>query len=249
MRFEDFSSHGAAFYWLASKGCSCADCAECAEAEAPPPPPPPPKPKRTKFVAVDKASALERAAFAVGDVETTGFGHGAVVIQMALGLFDAEGKMLGMYNRLWRLPKRTHINRDAAKVHKITYAMLKAEGHNPKEEFHIVKQLVDRLLAKGLPIVFHNAKFDTRLLRQTAEKWGVKGWTLTPEQCVCSMQQLKESAGIVSKKTGKLKAPGNAELYRLLYGKEPNFGSLHDAATDIRVTAAVFVKAKSFGWV
>ena len=63
------------------------------------------------------------------------------------------------------------------------------------------------------------------------------------------MQQLKNSAGIVSKKTGKVKAPGNAELYKLLHGNQPNFGNLHDAATDIRVTAAVFVKARSFGWI
>ena len=249
MRFEQFDSHGAAFFWLASKGCSCLECKE-AKAEAPPaaPPPPPPPPKKLKVVPVDRESALERAVFAVGDVETTGFGCGAVVIQMALGLFDAEGKMLGMYNRLWCLPRRTHIGKDAMRVHKITYAMLKEEGRNPKEEFPVVKQLLDRLLAKGAPVVFHNSKFDTRLLRQTAEKWGVRGWSLTSEQCVCTMGQLKEPAGITSKKTGKLKAPGNAELYRLLYGKEPDFGNLHDAATDIRVTAAVYVKAKSFGW-
>lgn len=240
---ESLDSAGAAFFWLASKGCGCADCA----VEKKPDPPPPPK--KPKVVAVDTDSALERAAFAVGDVETTGFGCGAVAIQMALGLFDAEGKMLGMYNRLWRLPKRTHIGKDAMKVHKITYSKLKAEGCSPKEEFPVVKQLLDRLLARGVPVVFHNAKFDTRLLRQTAEKWGVRKWTLTAEQCVCTMQQLKNSAGIVSKKTGKVKAPGNAELYKLLHGNQPNFGNLHDAATDIRVTAAVFVKARSFGWI
>ena len=111
----------------------------------------------------------------------------------------------------------------------------------------VLKGLIDRLLERNVPLIFHNAAFDTRLLGQTARKWNTH-WTLTADQCVCTMLRLKESAGIVSKKTGKLKNPGNEELYKLLHGKPPNFGSLHDAATDVRITAGVFVKAKSFGW-
>jgi hypothetical protein len=95
----------------------------------------------------------------------------------------------------------------------------------------------------------HNKSFDVRLLKQTALRHGIGDWDLEARDVLCTMQLAKPYTGFVSAKTGRPKAPSNVELYKFLHdGETPDFGALHDASTDIKVTAASFAAGCARGW-
>ena len=195
----------------------------------------------------------ERASFVVLDTETTGFTKKDVVLQFALGVFDAEGKLLSCYNRIWNLPPRVSIAKRAFKVHKISYSRLRREGLAAAGQMRLVRAVISRLQERGLPVVAHNGTFDVRLLQQTADAHGLGrlDWHLPASDVFCTMQRSRKILNLPSKANPKrTKAPSNAELYRHLYKKRPGdvVGPLHEAINDCKLTALCFAAGKKRGW-
>lgn len=192
----------------------------------------------------------ERTAFCVIDTETTGLSRKDVVLQCGVALFDAEGKMVQCYNRLWLPPKGQRISKQAYKVHKIHYRKLRAEGHPAATQMRIVLNLLRRLYARKVPLVAHNARFDARLLEQTAKAHGVHEWNVPVTALFCTMQTSKRILNLPSKRNPKLvKTPTNQELYRHLYKDRPaNLGGAHDALNDCKLTAKCYLAGKKRGW-
>ena len=234
--FESFATASDAFFYL-GKHSYCED--ECC---APPLPP--------EMMCVEIAEPdppIERCSFAVFDTETTGLSRNDVVLQFALALFDESGKMLQSYNRLWTLPENVQISRSAYNVHKIGYRRLREDGMAAAPQLRVVQKQLARLLERKVPIVAHNASFDVRLLKQTADKHEVE-WDFAIEHTFCTMKNSKPYTNIFSIKTGKPKSPSNTELYEFLHSRKPEFGQLHDALTDVKVTAASYAAGRSRRW-
>lgn len=269
MRCEDFSSAGDAFFWLGQHAVCQLECCRprleiersgpspasaSAPASAPAPAPAPALPPELMCAPADKPApepeqpALERCAYAVFDTETTGLSARDVVLQCALGLFDRDGRLLQAYDRLWKLPPGVRITKRAYSVHKIGYKRLERDGMDAAPQVRIVLRTLRRLRERRVPVVAHNAAFDARLLEQTAERHGVREWDIDKRDVLCTMQMAKPYTNLVSKKTGKPKAPGNVELYRYLHKRSPQLGALHDALVDCKVTAACYAAGRDRGW-
>ena len=183
---------------------------------APPPTPPPEVALRIKEPA-PAAAPDARASFVVLDTETTGFGISDVVVQMAFAVFDADGRMLSSYNRIWLLPPRVTISRRAFKVHKISYGRVRREGLETAQQMRAVQSVLAQLQERGLPIVAHNAVFDARLLQQTAAAHGLRGfeWTLVASDLFCTMKRSRKILNLPARANPRhTKPPSNTELYR-----------------------------------
>ena len=262
MRFADFATAGDAFFWLGKhSGCQLACCRPRIEIKrsgpsvgtasasaAAPALPPELMCSQAEDDDDDDKPALERCAYAVFDTETTGFSGVDVVLQCALGLFDGDGRLLQAYDRLWKLPPGVKIAKRAYEVHKIGYRRLARDGMDAAPQVRIVLRTLRRLRERRVPLVAHNAAFDVRLLQQTATAHGVNEWDIEKRDVLCTMQTAKPYTNLVSKKTGKLKAPSNVELYRHLHKRSPQLGALHDALVDVRVTAACYAAGRGRGW-
>jgi DNA polymerase III epsilon subunit-like protein len=188
----------------------------------------------------------EVAEFACFDTETSGLSRDDVVVQVAVGLFDAEGRALGFYNRLWGLPEGVKMRSSAFKVHKISSSLLRKDGLDPARELRVVQKIFSALKRRGKKIVAFNANFDCRMLEQTARRVGATGWTLAETDCTCLMKKSRSRCGLTTER-GRAKAPTNAELYGLLTG-EPAPEGLHDALVDIKVTARSYVEGMRRNW-
>ena len=210
-------------------------------------PPPPPLPPAQQL------SPEDRASFVVLDTETTGLTKKDVVLQFAMGVFDADGKLLSCYNRLWELPPRVSISKRAFKVHKITYSRMRREALVTALQMRLVREVLAKIQERGLPVVAHNATFDARMLQQTADAHGLGplDWSLPAADIFCTMQRSRRILNLPSKNNPKrTKAPTNAELYRHLYKKRPGdvVGPLHEALNDCKLTALCFAAGKKRGW-
>jgi DNA polymerase III epsilon subunit-like protein len=229
-KLSDFADPYQAFYWLGYfvKNLSIREA-----------PPEPPEPR--------KQPLCDTAEFCVFDTETSGLSAKDVAIQCAVGFFSADGKPMGFYDRLWKLPKGTRINYGSYKIHGISEKKLEEDGYDAALEIRSVLKMFQRMRERGKRIVAHNASFDCRMLAQTARQHGVDGWDITTADMFCTMQNSKPRCGLVSEKTGRPKAPSNAELYKILTGTAPS-GALHDALVDIKVTGRSFVEGQKRGW-
>lgn len=195
----------------------------------------------------EKKPFCETAEFAVFDTETSGLSSSDCAVQVAIGFFDANGKAIGFYERLWRLPEGKKISHGSYLIHKITMKMLAEDGMHTPHELRKVARFFSRMKARGKAVVAHNANFDVRILKQTAQQHGVEDWNLSYRDVFCTMTNAKHRCGLKSQKTGKPKAPSNAELYKVLFLKSPT-GALHDALEDVKVTAKSYSKGRELGW-
>lgn len=84
------------------------------------------------------------------------------------------------------------------------------------------------------------------MLRQTAEAHGYAEWSLDVKDLFCTMRTAKPICGLVSARTGRPKAPSNAELYKYMTGALPN-APLHDAIADAKVTAKAYQRGAERG--
>lgn len=195
----------------------------------------------------EKLPLCEVADFVCFDTETSGLSAADCAIQVALGFFGADGRPLGYYDRLWKLPKGVRVSGASYRIHKISNKRLESEGSETAPEIRKVRKILRTMRARGKRIVAHNASFDSRMLAQTAKHHGVEDWNVERCDMFCTMKAAKEHCGLTSSKTGRPKAPSNAELYKHLTGTAPT-GTLHDALTDVRVTARSYVAGKELGW-
>lgn len=191
--------------------------------------------------------ACEVADYLVFDTESSGLTARDVAVQVAVGLYDENGVEIEFIDRLLKLPTGVYMNKRAVAVHRITASRLNAEGLDAAPELSALMHIFSRMRARGKRIVAHNVSFDVRILAQTASRHGVSGWNLSASDCFCTMQNAKHRCGLASEKTGRPKAPTNAELYKCLTGSEPG-GALHDARVDVGVTSASFLLGAQRGW-
>ena len=195
------------------------------------------------------ARALDGAPAAlVFDVETDGGRGGQLAVQIAWVVYNAGGEELFARCEYLALPPGRTISYFATKVHRISNAMLREKGMRPQHVLVDFFTWADRVAANSGAVVAHNAAFDARLLEQTAERHGVREWDIEKRDVLCTMQMAKPYTNLVSKKTGKPKAPGNVELYRYLHKRSPQLGALHDALVDVKVTAACYAAGRDRGW-
>lgn len=218
-KFHNFDSPFDAFFWLGS----------CA-AKSP-----------------RKAPLEEVADFLVFDTETSGLSAKAVAVQVAIGFFSADGRALGFYDKLWKLPRGVRISKSSMKIHGISNARVFQEGLDARCELPKVHAIFKKMKARGKKIIAHNAAFDVRMMAQTASAHGFAKWNLQRTDTFCTMQASAPRCGLTSKKTGRLRKPRNAELYRFLLGREPT-GALHDAQVDVTVTARSYVAGRERRW-
>lgn len=189
----------------------------------------------------------ELADFCAFDTETSGLSGNDCAIQTAIGFFRSDGTAMGFYNKLWKLPPGGKVSTLAMRVHKITDSMLERDGCDAAPEIEAVHRIFETMKRRGRPIVAHNASFDLRMLKQTAARHGFSEWLIETQDIFCTMQRAKQRCGLVSSKTGRPKAPSNAELYEILSGEKPQ-GPLHDAVFDIKVTGRSFFLGARRGW-
>ena len=177
----------------------------------------------------DRSSAIAwaRAAVARGDTlyldtETTGFGHDAEIVEVAV--IDASGRVLfdSLVKPCQAIPP------DATRIHGITDAMV-----NQAPVWHEVYPDVSRLLKNASQIVVYNAEFDRRILQQVTRRAG-----LTPVRTKwgCAMLQYAAYAGVWNAKYGNWR-------WHKLEQAARNFGltynGAHRALADARMCRAV----------
>jgi DNA polymerase III alpha subunit (gram-positive type) len=243
--FKDFECAGDAFFALGRQPCRGPSCVEAPVVSLAPKE----QQQQQQQQQLAPPSALDSCAYCVFDTETSGTSNSDVVIQFALGLFAEDGRALQFYDRLWKLPPNVRINKRAYDVHKIGCARLNRDGMDAKAQMFIIARMLGKLKARGVRIVAHNSGFDIRMLKQTAAAHGVSNWAFDKEETFCTMAHARDCVKAISTKTGKLKMPSNLECYRHLHnGNHPQFGALHDAVADVKVTSAVYVGGRRRGW-
>ena len=189
----------------------------------------------------------EVAHFCAFDTETSGLSANDCAVQVAIGFFRSDGSVMGYYNKMWKLPSGVKMSASAVRVHKITTSVLERDGIDAGPEIRAVHRILQTMKKRGKKIVAHNASFDIRMLKQTAAKQSFFDWSVETADIFCTMQNAKARCGLVSNKTGRPKAPSNAELYKILTGGPPQ-GPLHDAQFDIKVTGKSFFLGSQCGW-
>jgi DNA polymerase III epsilon subunit-like protein len=170
---------------------------------------------------------MSKVDYAVLDTETSGLSRNDVVVQFAIGLYDASGLLLDHYNRLWKLPAGISMNKMAQRVHNISPTVLEQEGWDSRRELHLVHDILHRLSLHNKTVVAHNAAFDTRLLNQTAAVQAIEEWDI-PTPLFCTMSSARQH---ILGPNGTKKSPSNVECYRHFFGCDPDLGPLHDAMT------------------
>jgi DNA polymerase-3 subunit epsilon len=125
---------------------------------------------------------LTRNDWVVLDVEATGYTERSEIIEV--GILAANGTVL-MEQRV--LPKG-RIPKAAVEIHGITREMLKECPRWPD-----VESIVRQHLA-GKRVIAYNAAYEERLLRQTAEKWGLPSIDILGH---CAMLAYAEHRGII----------------------------------------------------
>jgi DNA polymerase III epsilon subunit-like protein len=187
-----------------------------------------------------------KTAYLVFDTETTGRSNRAVVCQMAMAFVNANHEILCMYNKVWKLPRGRFMSKGSMKVHGITPLRIKERGVWPAAEMAQLEQTFKAAIAAKLPVVAFNANFDSRMLRQTADALGLRTWTLDVRHLTCTCSRSRVHSDLRNAK-GARKGFTNAELFHKLFKRAPD-GDLHDAATDVVVTACTYAMGRQKRW-
>jgi len=185
-------------------------------------------------------------AYLVLDTETTGRSNRAVVCQMAMAFVNADHEILCMYNKIWKLPRGRFMSKGSMKVHGITPLRIRERGVWPTAEMTQLDQTFQVAIAAKLPIVAFNASFDSRMLRQTADALGLRRWTLELRHLTCTCSRSRMHSDLRNVK-GARKGFTNEELYFKFFKRPPD-GDLHDAATDVVVTACTYAMGRQKRW-
>ncbi len=154
------------------------------------------------------------------DTETTGFDRWAEIVE--IGVIDCGGKVL--FDK--RVKPTVRIPREAERIHGISNAMVRnepswAEIH---EEFLAV--------IRGRRCVIYNAKYDVKLLRQSAAAHGLRA-PLTNAKADCAMKLYSDFFANASDARWKKLEDAVQELKLIRVGKA------HSALNDCRATLGV----------
>lgn len=233
MEYFLFDNYYEAFFFLGATACK-RKMLECEEVEGK-------KFRLSKNLFLDD---LLRTNFAVVDTETTGFSSRDVAIQTCVLLCDADGKEIYKYDEYWKTPQDVTINPRASAVHKISEDKLEEAGLDARTEIQWVHALLNQLASMSAKIIAHNAKFDARILRQTASSTDAE-WRFDSFFCTQAASRHLVSA---KDKNGKVKAPSNKELYEHVTNTKICESKLHDAYEDCKITAASYVIGKKLQW-
>ena len=260
-KITDFEDPYDAFYWFGYFSRHCTETAVSTDTD-----------KRATTSPPRGVPLRGLAEFCTFDTETSGLSATDCAVQVAIGFFRSDGSAMGcelltrthsnpaipthsctlhntrrFYNKLWKLPSGTVLSRASVRVHKITAAKLEAEGSDALPELHVVHRIFSTMRRRGKKIVAHNASFDARILKQTAERHGFQEWDFKADDFFCTMRSAKYKCQLMSAKNNRIKAPTNAELYKFLTGLTAD-GPLHDACYDTQCTATSFKFGCDRGW-
>lgn len=175
----------------------------------------------------------------VFDTETTGIGSRDQILQLAYICFDAEGKELSLSSRYWKCLKP--VQPGATLVNGITTEQARSATALPRDEIPAFLSLVDSVGRNGGVVVAHNAKFDVRMLVQTAAEWNIPV-SLPPVPVFCTLAALRRLP--VQVRGVGLR---NSEVYERM-GGEPLEGRFHEALNDCRATGFIFFEGRERGW-
>ena len=191
-----------------------------------------------------KKPLKEVADYCVFDTETSGLSKRDCAIQVAIGFFDANGKALGFYDRLWKLPDGVTVSYGSYKIHGISQKRVMEEGYDTCHELRAVSSIFKTMKRRNCKIVAHNALFDLRILSQTAQSFQLHDLFLPSARDVfCTMVSSRNICNMRSQKTGLVRAPKNSELYKYFFGEFPK-GRLHDACEDVKVTSMCYIQGR-----
>ena len=188
---------------------------------------------------------LRNGWFAVFDTETTGTSGQDVVIQMCIVMYDVNGHVQYIYNQYWKMPDDTFMSPMAEATHHISKEMLENKGLDGNMEIEHTIRIFNTLIQHNIPLVAHNASFDNRLLKQTAQKNG-KPWPFDTKDFFCTQRASRKHVN-AKDKLGRTKAPSNVELYMYFEHDLPQ-GDLHDAFVDCCVTATGYMRGSQARW-
>ena len=90
----------------------------------------------------------------------------------------------------------------------------------------------------------HNAKFDARVVTNTATSCGLARGL--GGECFCTMEESKRRLGLQTER--RAQAAEEHRAPRVLVGPVPADLRLHDALADVRVTAASYFAGKRQRW-
>jgi len=176
------------------------------------------------------------------DLETTGVDSNVNMITQIAAEYHVDGVVISkFYEKLKAVPNpQKSISLGALKITKQTLNVTMTEG---EDEAKVVIDFVDWLLQldmKKAHICGHNVNFDIEFIKNTLRAYNITGWDEVVSYRVedtCSLARTMMKAGILEEGSVSL-----GELANTLGVLVPKGEYLHNAATDVSVTAEVYYK-------
>jgi len=183
----------------------------------------------------------------VFDTETSGL-QSPCVCQLAYVLMES-GNVIE-HCAMLRLPHGVRMSPMAVSVHGITEAMSR-RGGDPVRELVDFVHLCNDVCARGGEIVAHNASFDVRAINHTLVTLELSFDVCRDVRLLCDVRCTMRMSSVHSPlftKAGRRKPFNNSELYVHLSGAFPTWARLHDALSDVWITAHNFVLGRHRRW-
>lgn len=188
------------------------------------------------------------------DLETTGVDADKHMITQIAAEYHVDGKKENeFFVRMKAMPQpQTAISLEALKItkqslHETMFGkqpdQIKDEKDVALEEAEGVAKFVDWLLTLDntkLYICGHNVHFDVGFIKAVLKKYRLEQWDKVVSyrmEDTCTLARTMQKAGLLPVGTVKL-----GELANMLGISPPKGEHLHNAATDVRVTAKVYYK-------
>lgn len=187
------------------------------------------------FIFDCETTGLPRSRYASID-ELENWPH---IVQISWAVFINDEKMVCLENHI--LKQNVKIPYEATSIHGITNADMRNKGKLPGTVF---SKLIEDL-KKAEIIVAHNINFDLPILR--AELLRNKFMDMTVNMpTVCTMESSTYLLQLPSRRHSGFKYPKLSELYGFLFYRNINvsLGGLHDAETDMLLTAKSFFELR-----
>lgn len=173
------------------------------------------------------------------DLETTGLDPKEnSIIQIAARAYK-DGKEVNRFSR-YCFDRTAKINMNAMKINKTKIADLVLKSH----ESEVLKDFADFLISldlKDKTIAGHNVGFDISFMKERLSKYSIDGWddvTGYRIQDTSVIGKFLMEAGIIDGSLGK-SGTGLKNIAKVL-GLEVNESRLHNADTDVDLTAQVY---------